>query len=468
MGPRVGNSARVSQAALQAELVRGAMVRNTQSISPKPDPLPPAPPLGLVSLLVIGLIAVVGELFKRISQLWGSNNSRGKQKAIWENYAYFRVIGFEGYGWRSTSTHFPFAVANRSLTPDKVQWPGKIAFNVVSPDIAVGGAMAGYGIFAKSEDWESFNYYSMYGGKVYGSAEYGAPFIGLAVSYEFSDSSSGNDVLATYSGYSNIPTEPQQDPYSRDTALPPPITKATILDRLPPVPIPAAAAARAAVLRPAQIPTTPDGSGAETASIPLAPTAAAAAAVTRFFRPTRLPTLPRPTGVRPATAPGTYAPPAPAAQTLPQTATDLRRYGSQVITSLGVRPDLASIAEEVGRMERKLGVMLEGADRTPDWFDSLLGPLLNELKDQILDALVVDVPATVYAFGAPCDKDGEGDPLVHQAEIEAADYQPAIVARLDAIAEAMGVLKSWKSPTCRTSSPRSNVTVTAFEFNPES
>jgi hypothetical protein len=156
--------------------------------------------------------------------------------------------------------------------------------------------------------------------------------------------------------------------------------------------------------------------------------------------------------------------PAPAPATTP---TDLRKYGTQTITSIGVRPDLASIAAEVGRIEQKTARMLQDMDKTPDWFEPLLGPLLNQLKDSILDALVVDVPATVYDFEAPCDKDAEGDPLVHQAEIEAADYQPAIVARLDAIAEAMAVLKGWKTPTCRTSSPRSNVTVTAFEFNPE-
>ena len=191
----------------------------------------------------------------------------------------------------------------------------------------------------------------------------------------------------------------------------------------------------------------------------------------RKLTPAEVPRIP-PLPARPI--PGLQRETTPAGQTLPApapapatTPTDLRRYGSQVITSVGVRPDLASIAEEVGRLERKMGIMLEGADRTPDWFDSLLGPLLNELKNQILDALVVDVPAITYGFESPCDKDAEGDPLVHQAEIEADDYQPAIVARLDAIAEAMGVLKGWKQPTCRTSSPRSNVTVTAFEFNPE-
>jgi hypothetical protein len=188
---------------------------------------------------------------------------------------------------------------------------------------------------------------------------------------------------------------------------------------------------------------------------------------TEFYRPDRLPTLPRPatTATRSTTGAGTLV--APAALPVPQTATDLRKYGTQVITAIGVRPDLASIAEEVGRMERKMGIMLEGADQTPDWFDGLLGPLLNELKNQILDALVVDVPAATYQFSAPCDYDANGNRLVLNKVIAAADFEPAIVARLDAIADAIKVLKWWKSPTCRVNPPQSNVTVTAEEFDPE-
>jgi hypothetical protein len=138
-----------------------------------------------------------------------------------------------------------------------------------------------------------------------------------------------------------------------------------------------------------------------------------------------------------------------------------------VITAIGVRPDLASIAEEVGRMERKMGIMLEGADQTPDWFEPLLGPLLNQLRDALLDALVVDVPSTTYQFSAPCDYDANGNRLVLNKTIAAADFEPAIVARLDAIADAIKVLKWWKTPTCRVNPPQSNVTVTAEEFDPE-
>jgi len=191
----------------------------------------------------------------------------------------------------------------------------------------------------------------------------------------------------------------------------------------------------------------------------------------RKLTPAEVPRIP-PLPARPV--PGLQRETTPAGQTLPApvpapatTPTDLRKYGPQTVTSIGVRPDLVSIAAEVGRIEQKTGRMLQDMDKTPDWFDSLLGPLLNQLKNAILDALVVDVPAITYGFEAPCDKDGEGNPVVHESDIEAADYQPAIVARLDAIAEAMGVLKGWKTPTCRVNPPQSNVTVTAEEFDPE-
>jgi hypothetical protein len=178
-----------------------------------------------------------------------------------------------------------------------------------------------------------------------------------------------------------------------------------------------------------------------------------------------LPARPIPT-LQPQITPAGQTLPAPAA-TPATTPTDQRQYGSQIITSIGVRPDVVAIAEEVGRMERKMGIMLEGADTTPDWLDGVLNLTLNRLVNALVDALVVDVPATVYDFEAPCDVDENGDPVVLGQEIAAADYQPAIVARLDAIAAAMGILKGWKTPTCRVNPPQSNVTVTAEEFDPE-
>jgi hypothetical protein len=203
--------------------------------------------------------------------------------------------------------------------------------------------------------------------------------------------------------------------------------------------------------------------------VPPSPALVTTAQVTRtnFYMPDRLPAplAPPATQTRTTTGAGTVV--APAALPIPQTSTDQRVYGSQVITSIGVRPDVVAIAEEVGRMEQKLGRLLGGMDTTPDWLDGALGPLLNQLKDVIIDALVVDVPATVYDFEAPCDVDANGAPVVLEQAIAAADYQPAIVARLDAIAAAMGILKGWKQPMCRVNPPQSNVTVTAYEYDPD-
>jgi hypothetical protein len=178
-----------------------------------------------------------------------------------------------------------------------------------------------------------------------------------------------------------------------------------------------------------------------------------------------LPARPIPT-LQPQITPAgqTLPAPAPAPTTTP---TDQRQYGSQTITSIGVRPDVVAIAEEVGRMEQKLGRLLMSQDPSPDWLDSVAGQLINRLLSELIDALVVDVPATVYDFEAPCDVDENGDPVVLEQVIAAADYQPAIVARLDAIAAAMGILKGWKQPMCRVNPPQSNVTVTAYEYDPD-
>jgi len=466
-GPRVVSEPRVSQAALQAELVRGAMVRNTQSISPMPDPLKPAPLLGLVELAAVGVIAVIGELVKRFSQMWGSNNSRAKKEAIWDKYQYYKIVGPGGSTqWESINRGYPVAQSgDTSISPNgPIKWPGQIAWSTSG---AAGGGIGLYSIQGINGHAGSGWYHI-----AYGEITAGNPLIGPAYTYQFANSLEATEPLASWAGVSNTaPGSPvngdDSSAYSQDSVPLVPITGLSPLDRLPLVPAVAAPVAQQAPLEQAQAPTA--------AAVPVVPVVTASPSLVaawkiiskEFYRPDRLPSVPRPatTATRSTTGAGTLV--APAALPVPQTATDLRKYGSQVITAIGVRPDLASIAEEVGRMERKIGIMLEGADQTPDWLDGAIGPLLNALREAILDALVVDVPATVYDFEAPCDVDANGDPVVFEQAIAAADYQPAIVARLDAIAAAMGILKGWKQPMCRTSSPRSNVTVTAYEFDPE-
>ena len=466
-GPRVGDSQRVSQAALQAELVRGAMVRNSQSISPMPDPLPPAPLLGLVSMAAIAVVAVIGELFKRFAQLWGSNNDRPKRTAIYEQYGLYRVEvnrsgypdgAFELYALPSTkfsagSSYPQWRMYDSDFSPfGRVSWPGSVAFTNTT-NTGAGGWVLRLEIVTPSLNAVGPAF------QVFITAPGGETKMAPAISYSFFNSS--NQVTPSATWNPNTETGITVDPVSYV-----PQTAGTPLDRLPPVPA-AASVAQEAPLQQAQ---SPAAEGAPVVPVVTAsPALVATAQVTRsnFYVPSRLPAPLKPpaTATRSTTGAGTLV--APAALPIKQTSTDQRQYGSQTITSIGVRPDVVAIAEEVGRMEQKLGRLLGGMDTTPDWLDGALGPLLNQLKDAILDALVVDVPATTYEFEAPCDKDTNGDPVVLASEIEALDYQPAIVARLDAIAEAMGVLKGWKQPTCRVNPPQSNVTVTAYEYDPE-
>jgi hypothetical protein len=420
-----------------------------------------------VELAALAVVAVIGELVKRFAQLWGSNNNRPKITPIHKQYAYFTAhIDFTGipvhvrqdYGTgnqkRLTSEYrvvFYNYAADSAGGQFEHENPGIVTYSQTTLFLAGGWS-----------SWYMRSYITGTGPQIaeqYLDFPRGVEKSFAPMTYKYYDSA--NQVLpsATWNGdpligntYDTVPVVPQTSP--------------SPLDRLPPVPA-AAAIAQAAPLQQAQTPTAE--------GVPVVPVVTPSPALvttaqttrTNFYMPDRLPAplAPPATKTRTTTGAGTVV--APAALPIPQTSTDQRVYGSQVITSIGVRPDVVAIAEEVGRMEQKMGRLLGNMDQTPDWLDGAIGPLLNALKDALLDALVVDVPATTYDFEAPCDVDANGDPVVLEQAIAAADYQPAIVARLDAIAAAMGILKGWKQPMCRTSPPRSNVTVTAYEISPE-
>lgn len=156
--------------------------------------------------------------------------------------------------------------------------------------------------------------------------------------------------------------------------------------------------------------------------------------------------------------------PAPQIPPTPQTPTDARQYGNRTITAGGPRVDPAAIADEVGRIEQKLGQILRSTDNTPDWLDALPGQIAQLLIPMILDALITDVPSATWKFTAPCDKDQQGEALEHEIQLPAQDFPEATITRLDRIAEVLQILKGWKQPVCRGNNITSNVTVTAFEI----
>jgi len=466
-GPRVGDSQRVSQAALQAELVRGAMVRNTQSISPMPDPLPPADPLGLAGLAAIGLAIVVGELTKQFNELarlanewdWGLLNlQRGRRLAP------NSIFPMEHY-LRHEPGRAVFYEAKWEVPPHPVYYPGPLqtfqlymnpadnSYGQIYTDRALElffwkpplAHPAGFGIW---QQYPAIRWYD--------------PRVGLTRVSKFitGDGVEGQKV----SVYPSNGNQAEWVEFPDGT-----YTAGLIFPALPQIKtaeMPSPVLELRPVVKPPE--TLPEGVPVVPVVTP-SPALVTTAQVTRtnFYMPDRLPAplAPPATKTRTTTGAGTVV--APAALPIPQTSTDQRVYGSQVITSIGVRPDVVAIAEEVGRMEQKLGRLLMSQDPSPDWLDSVAGQLISRLLSELIDALVVDVPATVYEFEAPCDVDANGDPVVLEQAIAAADYQPAIVARLDAIAAAMGILKGWKQPMCRVNPPQSNVTVTAYEYDPD-
>jgi hypothetical protein len=466
-GPRVGDSQRVSQAARQAELVRGAMVRNTQSISPMPDPLPPADPLGLAGLAAIGLAIVVGELAKQFNELarlanewdWGLLNlNRGKRLAPNSN------VPMEHYLRHEPGRAVAYE-AKWEVRPHPIYFTGPLQ----TFQLYYNPADNSYGEIYTDRALELFFHKPT---DVHGSGLFWQNFPAIRW-YDPRDGVTKVSKFITGNGASDekVSVYPKDGNPANWTEFPDgTVTAGLVFPALPQIKtaeMPSVLGLEPKpVIKSAEV--LPEGAPVVPVVTP-SPALVTTAQVTRtnFYMPDRLPAplAPPATQTRTTTGAGTLV--APAALPVEQTATDLRRYGSQVITAIGVRPDLASIAEEVGRMERKMGIMLEGADTSPDWLDGVLNSMLNRLVNALVDALVVDVPAATYQFSAPCDYDANGNRLVLNKQIAAADFEPAIVARLDAIADAIKVLKWWKTPTCRVNPPQSNVTVTAEEFDPE-
>ena len=428
------------------------------------DPRPPAPLLPLPFPDLEGVKRFVDRLFRRFGQLWGPRNNRPQRRDVRLIYTWYRIRG-PGFvtGWSSTANGYPVARSNSfALEPTgDSPWPGSLVYKV-KQGTQVAGQIATFGVkdtrpgvIPPFDLIQAFNR-SLIGGETLEIGPY---------SYEFTNDRNLTTPAETWNGASNpfpgAPNNANPDEGIRPEGpgLTPQTTPAPL--QVPPR-VPLIAPAQPQPKKPAPVPQP----------VPLVPVVSPSEALKRIqqttgqelYRPNRLPApLPAPaTATRRLTNTGLIPDLSPTPiTTTPQ---DARQYGTETVTSGSPRIDIQAVAEELGRVERKLGIMLQGAGATPAWLGGLTNQLISALVDALVDALIVDVPGTSYEFTAPCDKDAEGNPVEWTAEIAAADYQPAIVARLDAIADALGVLKGWKQPNCRTSPPRSNVTVTAYEI----
>ena len=117
-------------------------------------------------------------------------------------------------------------------------------------------------------------------------------------------------------------------------------------------------------------------------------------------------------------------------------------------TGLAPAPTLQGIAQEVGRIERKLEVM-----NTPNAPGNLVDQIgnLQDLIGPIVELILAATSGTVYTLDSPCEVDGDGKRLP-AVEVEAPGGLTqfgAILNRIDALAELLQVHKDLKQPNCR-------------------
>jgi hypothetical protein len=111
-------------------------------------------------------------------------------------------------------------------------------------------------------------------------------------------------------------------------------------------------------------------------------------------------------------------------------------------------PTMDGIAQELGRIERKLEVM-----NTPNAPGNLVNQIgnLQDLIGPIVELILAATSGTVYTLDSPCEVDGDGNrlPAVVVEAPGGLTQFGAILNRIDALAELLQVHKDLKQPNCR-------------------
>jgi hypothetical protein len=129
-----------------------------------------------------------------------------------------------------------------------------------------------------------------------------------------------------------------------------------------------------------------------------------------------------------------------------------------------VPPTLEGIAQEVGRLERKMEVALgDNSGGQPDWLEKV-GAIANGIG-RLLELLAALDSGTVYTLQSPCEKDAQGNPLPPtEIEVPAAlSMIGAVLNRVDALAELLQVHKDLKQPSCKNPRPQGEPVTVQFE-----
>jgi hypothetical protein len=125
------------------------------------------------------------------------------------------------------------------------------------------------------------------------------------------------------------------------------------------------------------------------------------------------------------------------------------------------RADLPSIAQEIGKIERKLELMNDASrDLIPDSPVDLLG-----LARLIYEILSSSLGAPTYQLDSPCEVDENDNklPPVQVPVAGALTSLDSIANRVDALAELLQVHKNLKQPNCKPKQPAGEFVTVNFE-----
>lgn len=195
-------------------------------------------------------------------------------------------------------------------------------------------------------------------------------------------------------------------------------------------------------------------------------------------------------GVKPKTTPGPATVPAPlknpqtipstnparpnvdfdvAAKPLPQVAPAVKptpttdhKVGPITIPAKSPQPTLKGIAEEVGRIEQKLEIVLNPGNQSPDvsWMADLA---------KLVELLLSATAGGAYELSSPCELNPDGSRVIKKAPFGGGiDRIGVIHNKVNALAQLMQHGKDLKQPSCIQKTQPSTVTVTAYELPPYS
>lgn len=264
---------------------------------------------------------------------------------------------------------------------------------------------------------------------------------------------------AAYIGTTVAPAgpEPSPVPYPEWEPLPRPAVR-------PIAPQPMPSRAPGAVPQPGTLPEpqTPPG------GTPAAPPAVAPPGTRPIrpaqFRPNRLAPPVRLPGGEEIGNDGKKDPAQLPAQQVKPTKPGSHVVGTEVIPQKGPRPTLQSIANEVGRIEKKTASLLRDG---PQGGGLDLGQIPGWIQ-QILQAVLAVNDSGTYTLGGPCERNEQGEPIPFEQTVQEYPWGGTpflmrnIAQRLDAIAEMMQDAQLLRQPTCKNPPPMGELVSVQF------